>query len=118
MGVVAREGVGADERYGMPSEGEAHRQGDSKTGTAVEQGTWVKSLRMHEDRLFLNGEPFVLEQETRFEDQRGGRIGLQDIPRGARVEVQYRTGSRLEESRYGPETKILTRLRVVELPSD
>jgi hypothetical protein len=114
--MLAWEGVGASERYGMPSEEEAHRQGYTGTGGTAEQLEWVKSLRKQEDRLFVNGEPFVLERETRFEDERGARIGLENIPLGARIEVQYRTGSRLEESAYGPEVKILTRIRLVKPP--
>ena len=114
--MVAWEGVGANERYGMPSEEEARRQGASGTGGTAEQVAWVKSLRKQEDRLFVNGEPFILKRQTRFEDERGAKIGLGDIPVGARIEVQYRTGSRLEESGYGPETKILTRIRVVQTP--
>lgn len=114
--VIAWNGVGASERYGMPSEEEAHRNGDTGTGGTAEQVAWVKSLRKQEDRLFVNDEPFVLKRQTRFEDERGARIRLEDIPLGARIEVQYRTGSRLEESGYGPEVKILTRIRLVQPP--
>lgn len=111
----AWEGVGANERYGMPSEEEA-RQGDTGTEGTAEELAWVKSLLKQEDRLFVNGEPFVLDRQTRFEDERGARIGLEDIPLGARIEVQYRTGSRLEDSGYGPDVKILTRIRLVQAP--
>lgn len=114
--MIAWNGVGASERYGMPSEEEAHRQGYTDTGGTAEQVAWVKSLRKQEDRLFVNDEPFVLNRETRFEDDRGAKIRLEDIPLGARIEVQYRTGSRLEESGYGPEVKILTRIRLVQPP--
>jgi hypothetical protein len=114
--MIAWNGVGASERYGMPSEEEAHRNGDTGTGGTAEQVAWVKSLRTQEDRLFVNGEPFVLKHQTRFENERGARIGLEDIPLGARIEVQYCTGSRLEESGYGPEVKILTRIRLVQPP--
>jgi hypothetical protein len=118
LGVMfAWEEVGASERYGMPSEQEAQRQGHKGTGATAEQVAWVKSLRKQEDRLFVNGEPFVLKHQTRFEDQRGARIRLEDIPLGARIQVQYRTGSRLEESGYGPEAKILTRIRLVQPPA-
>ena len=64
----------------------------------------------------MNGEPFVLKRQTRFEDERGSKIGLEDIPLGGKVEVQYHKGSRLEESGYGPETKILTRIRLIQPP--
>jgi len=114
--MLAWQGVGASERYEMPSEDEAHRNGYTGTGATAEQVAWVKSLRKQEDRLFVNGEPFVLKRQTRFEDERGAKIGLEDIPLGARIEVQYRTGSRLEESGYGPEAKILTRIRLLQLP--
>jgi len=110
-------GVGANEKYGMPSEEEAHRQGYTGSGGTAEQLAWVESLRKQEDRLFVNGEPFVLERQTRFEDKRGARIGLEDIPLGAKIEVQYRMGSRLEDSGYGPETKILTRIRIIQPPA-
>jgi hypothetical protein len=114
--LLSWEGVRAGEKYGMPSEQEAHQCGHLNTGTKAEQVAWVKSLRKQEDRLFVNGEPFVLERETRFEDHRGTRISLQDIPLGAQIEVQYRTGLGLENSGYGPETKILTRIRLVQSP--
>ncbi len=110
------EGVGASERHEMPSEDQAHRNGYTGTGATVEQVAWVKSLRKQEDRLFVNGEPFVLKRQTRFEDERGAKIGLEEIPMGAQIEVQYRTGSTLEDSGYGPEAKILTRIRVVQVP--
>jgi len=114
---LAWEAVGASEKYGMPSEEEAHRQGYTGKGGTAEQLSRVESLHKQEDRLFVNGEPFVLERQTRFENERGARIGLKDIPLGARIEVQYRTGSRLEESGYGPETKILTRIRLIQRPA-
>lgn len=117
LGVVfAWEAVGAGEKYGMPSEYEARSQGYRSAGEAGEQVARVKSLRKQEDRLFVNGEPFVLKRQTRFEDERGVGIGLEDIPLGAQIELEYRTGSTLEESGYGPEAKILTRIRLVQLP--
>ena len=91
-------------------------RGTQTQEVTAEQVAWVKSLRKQEDRLFVNDEPFVLKRETRFEDERGAKIRLEDIPLGARIEVQYRTGSRLEESGYGPEVKILTRIRLVQPP--
>jgi len=114
--MLAREGVGASERYGMPSEAEAQRQGHTDTKGTAEQVAWVTSLHKQEDRLFVNGEPFVLKAQTRFEDERGAKIGLKDIPLGAKIEVQYHMGSRLEESGYGPETRILTRIRLLQPP--
>jgi len=114
--MLAWEGVGASERYGMPSEEVARRDGHAGTGATAEQVAWVKSLRTQEDRLFVNGEPFVLKRQTRFEDERGAKIGLKDIPLGAKIEVRYHMGSRLEESGYGPEAKILTKIRLIQPP--
>ena len=113
--MIAWNGVGASERYGMPSEEEAPAWDTGHRGYR-RAGRLVKSLRKQEDRLFVNDEPFVLKRQTRFEDERGAKIRLEDIPLGARIEVQYRTGSRLEESGYGPEVKILTRIRIVAPP--
>jgi hypothetical protein len=106
--------VGASERYGMPSEQEARHH--SGGGSTVEQAVEVKSLRMQEDRLFVNGEPYVLKRRTRVEDERGAKIRVEDIPRGAQIEVRYRTGSTLEDSADGPDARILTTIRIVELP--
>jgi hypothetical protein len=106
----------ASEQYGMPSEAEAHRNAYTSGGSSFEEVAWVKSLRRQEDMLFLNGEPFVLNRETRIEEERGGMIRLEDIPTGAQIEVRYRTGSTLEDSGYGPESKILTRIRVLQVP--
>jgi hypothetical protein len=114
--VFAWGGVGASEKYGMPSEDQARRQGYLGSGTGTEQVARVSSLRVQEDRLFVNGEPFILKRQTRFEDERGVRIGLQDIPLGAGIELEYQTGSDREESGYGPEAKILTRIRIVQPP--
>jgi hypothetical protein len=110
------EAAGAGEKLGMPSEAEAYRQGNATMGSSAEQVAWVTSLRKQEDRLFVNGEPFVLKARTRFEDKRGAKIGLGDIPVGSQIEVQYRTGLSLENSGYSPETKILTRIRLLEPP--
>ena len=106
--------VGASERYGMPSEQEARH--DTGGGSTVEEVAWVSSLRKQEDRLFLNGEPFVMKRQTRIEDERGAKIRIEDIPYGAQIEVQYRTGSTLEDSGDGPDAKVLTRIRIVQLP--
>lgn len=106
----------ASEQYGMPSEAEAHRNAYTSAGSSVEEVACVDSLRRQEDMLFLNGEPFALDRETRIEGERGGTIRPEDIPIGAQIEVWYRTGSTLEDSAYGPETKILTRIRVLEVP--
>lgn len=111
--MLAWDGAGASEQYGMPSEQEARGQAYTG-GSSFEQVARVKSLRKEEDRLFVNGEPFVLKSETRIEDEKGRRIGIEDIPLGAQVEMQVQTGSTLENSGYGPEAKILTRMRVVQ----
>ncbi len=112
----AREGPGASEKYGMPSEDEARRYGYTGSGRTGEQLARVRSLATQEDRLFVNGEPFVLKRQTRFEDERGARIRLEEIPAGAQIAIEYRTGSNLEDSGYGPEAKILTRVRIVAPP--
>lgn len=114
--LFASQGVGANEKYGMPSEAEARQQGYTSTSPSAEQSVRLESLRKQEDRLFVNGEPFVLPRQMRVEDERGARIGLEDIPLGAQIVLHYRRGSRLEDSGYGPETKILTKIRMVEPP--
>ncbi len=114
--LLAWKGVGANEKYGMPSEEEARRLGYTNTNASAERVVWLESLIQQEDRLFVNGEPFVLEHRTRFENERGGKIRLGDIPFGAQIELQYHMGSRLEDSGYGPKDKILTRVRLLQPP--
>lgn len=114
--VFSCETVGASESYEMPGESEAYRNAYTGTGESFQEVAWVKSLRRQEDRVFLNGEAFVLRRETRIEEEQGGRIRLEDIPVGAQIEVWYRTGSTLEDSGYGPKTRILSRIRVLEAP--
>jgi len=111
--VIGSQAVGASEKYGMPSEQEARQHATTST---VEQMFWVESIYKQEDRLFLNGEPFVLEGQTRIEDEYGSRVRVEEIPVGAQVEVLYRAGSNLEDSAYGPEAKILTKVRIVQRP--
>jgi hypothetical protein len=106
----------ANEKAGMPSERKALQERYAGSGAATETVARVESIRTHEDRLFLNGEPYILKRATRFEDEDGVRIGLEDIPLGAQLEVEYRTGSGLEESGYGPDMKILTKVRIVQPP--
>ena len=53
---------------------------------------------------------------TGVEIRPGNALPLKDIPLGAKIEVQYHMGSRLEESGYGPETRILTRIRLLQPP--
>ena len=114
--MLAWTGVKANEKYGMPSEEEARRLGYTSSRASAEQVAWVESLVQQEDRLIVNGEPFVLEHQTRFENERGAKIRLKDIPLGAQIEVQYHMGSRLEDSGYGPKDKILTRVRLLQPP--
>lgn len=109
-------GAGADEKYGMPSESEARRQARAGSWPTSEQLVRIESLTKQEDMLFVNGESYVLRTQTRFEDEGGSRIGFQQIPVGAKVELHYHMGSRLEDSGYGPNTRILTKLRIVEPP--
>jgi len=106
--------VGASERYGMPSEQQSRHY--TGAGSTVDTVVLVSSLRMQEDRLFVNGEPFVLKSQTRIEDERGGKIRIEDIPYGAQIEVRYCTGSTLEDSGDGPDARILKRIRIVQLP--
>ncbi len=108
--------VSANERTGMPSERQALEERYAGTGAGTDAVARVQSLRRHEDRLFVNGEPYILKSTTRFEDEDGFQIGLEDIPLGAQIEVEYRTGSGLEESGYDPGTKILTKIRIVQAP--
>jgi hypothetical protein len=109
-------GVGADEKYGMPSESEARRQGHAGAWPTSEQIVRIESLSRQEDMLIVNGEAFVVKNQARFEDEGGARIDIRRIPLGAKVELQYHMGSRLEDSGYGPNTRILTKLRIVEPP--
>jgi len=110
------EPLGANEQYGMPSEQEARQHANTGAGPVVEQIGRVESMRREEDRLFLNGEPFVVKHQIRIENERGARIRLEDIPLGAQIEVKYHKGSGLEDSGYGREEKILTSIRLVQPP--
>ena len=100
----------------MPSELEARQHAYTATETVVERIGQVESVRREEDRLFLNGEPFVLRGRIPIENERGAGIRLEDIPLWAWIEVKYHRGSALEDSGYGPEDKILTGIRLVRPP--
>lgn len=116
--VFAWEGAGATEQYGMPSEQATREQTYGSGGTTFVQVARVSSLRKHEDRLFVNVEPFVLKSETRFEDERGRRIEMGEIPLGAQIEMHVQRGSYLEDSGYGPDTRILMRMRILQRPEE
>jgi hypothetical protein len=79
-----------------------------------EEQVIVKSLKTHEDRLYVNDEPFVLTHQTSIVDERGRRLRPGSIWVGWLVELSYRTGERSEGRGYGPDEKVLVRMRVLK----
>jgi hypothetical protein len=105
--------VAARERDSVTSELEA--RWPTYTGERFNQNQMiVKSLRSHEDRLYVNDEPFVVTHQTLIVDERGRRLRPGCIWVGWLVEVQYRTGERSEGRGYGPDEKVLVRMRVLK----
>jgi hypothetical protein len=105
--------VEAREKDAMPSEREARWPtylGESLT----EDQVIVKSLRTSEDTLYLNEEPFVLTHQTSIVDEKGRRLRPGSIWVGWLVEVRYRTGQKSEARAYGPDEKVLVRMRVLK----
>jgi hypothetical protein len=105
--------LNARERDGMPSERRA--RWPLYLGQRLnEEQVIVKSLRTQEDRLYVNEEPFVLTHQTSFVDERGRRLRPGSLWVGWLVELHYRTGEKSESHAYGPDQKVLVRMRVLE----
>jgi hypothetical protein len=105
--------VDAREKDAMPSEREAcwpTYLGESFT----EDQVIVKSLRTSEDRLYVNEEPFALTHQTSIVDEKGRRLRPGSIWVGWLVELSYRTGQKSEARAYGPDEKVLVRMRVLK----
>ena len=105
--------VNSRDKDAMPSEREARwlkYLGESLT----EDQVIVKSLRASEDRLYVNEEPFVLTHQTSIVDEKGRRLRPGSIWVGWLVELRYRTGQKSEARAYGPDEKVLVRMRVLK----
>ncbi len=74
----------------------------------------VKSLKSHEDRLYVNDEPFIVTHQTSIVDERGRRLRPGIMWVGWLVELRYRTGRTSEGRAYGPDQKVLVRMRVLK----
>jgi len=105
--------VEAREKDAMPSEREA-RWPTYLGERFAEDQVIVKSLRTSEDRLYLNEEPFVLTHQTSIVDEKGRRLRPGSIWVGWLVEVRYRTGQKSEARAFGPDEKVLVRMRVLK----
>ncbi len=103
----------ARERDVMPSEREA-RWPMYLGETFQEDQVIIQSLKTHEDRLYVNDEPFVLTNQTSIVDERGRRLRPGSLWVGWLVELRYRTGKRSEVRAYGPDEKVLVRMRVLK----
>lgn len=112
MGSAGRAAV-VQEGVGMPAELEA-RQPVSAGERFDERQVIVKSLKTHEDRLYVNNEPFVITHQTSIVDERGRRLRPGSMWVGWLVELQYRTGERSEGCGHGPDEKVLVRMRVLK----
>ncbi len=103
----------AREKDGMPSE--LASRWPMYTGERFdEQQVIIKSLKTQEDRLYVNDEPFVLTHQTSIVDERGRRLRPGSIWVGWLVELRYRTGQKSEARSYGPDEKVLVRMRVLK----
>lgn len=103
----------AREQGGMPSE--LASRWPMYTGERFDEvQVIIKSLKSQEDRLFVNDEPFVVTHHTLIVDERGRRLGPGSIWVGWLVELRYRTGQKSEARSYGPDEKVLVRMRVLK----
>jgi hypothetical protein len=103
----------AREKDGVPSELAA--RWPLYTGERFhEEQVIVKSVKSQEDRLYVNDEPFVVTHQSRIVDERGRRLRPGSIWVGWLVELRYRTGQKSEARSYGPDEKVLVRMRVLK----
>ena len=79
-----------------------------------EEQVIVKSLKSLEDRLYVNDEPFVVTHQTLIVDERGRKLRPGSIWVGWLVELRYRSGQKSEARSYGPDDKVLVRMRVLK----
>ncbi len=103
----------AREKDGMPSE-LAARWPMYAGERFNEEQVIIKSLEAEEDRLYVNDEPFVVTHRTLIVDERGRRLRPGSIWVGWLVELRYRTGQKSEARAYGPDEKVLVRMRVLK----
>lgn len=103
----------ANEKDGMPSE--LASRWPMYTGERFDESqVIVKSLKSEEDRLYINDEPFVLTHQTKIVDERGRKLRPGSFWVGWLVELRYRTGQKSEARSYGPNEKVLVRMRVLK----
>lgn len=101
------------EKDGMPSELAA--RWPMYTGERFdEEQVIIKSLKSREDRLYVNEEPFVVTHQTSIVDERGRKFRPGSMWVGWLVELRYRTGQESEARAYGPDEKILVRMRILK----
>jgi hypothetical protein len=79
-----------------------------------EEQVIIKSLKSQEDRLYVNDKPFVVTHETSIVDERGRRLRPGNVWVGCLVELRYRTGQESEARAYGPDEKVLVRMRILK----
>ena len=103
----------AREKDGMPSE-LAARWPMYAGERFDEEQVIIKSLKSQEDRLYVNDEPFVVTHQTSIVDERGRKLRPGNIWVGWLVELRYRTGQKSEARSYGPDEKVLVRMRVLK----
>lgn len=110
LGVVS---LTAHEKDGMPSELAARWPMYSGERFDEEQ-VIIKSLKSQEDRLYVNDEPFIVTHQTSVVDERGRKLRPGNMWVGWLVELRYRTGQKSEARSYGPDEKVLVRMRVLK----
>ncbi len=103
----------AREKDGMPSE-LAARWPMYAGERFNEEQVIIKSLEAQEDRLYVNDEPFVVTHRTLIVDERGRRLRPGSIWVGWLVELRYRAGQESEARAYGPDGRVLVRMRVLK----
>jgi hypothetical protein len=110
LGVVS---LTVHEKDGMPSELAARWPMYSGDRFDEEQ-VIIKSHKSEEDRLYVNDEPFVVTHQTSVVDERGRKLRPGNMWVGWLVELRYRTGLKSEARAYGPDEKVLVRMRVLK----
>ena len=103
----------ASKKDGMPSE--LASRWPMYTGERFDEAQLIiKSIKSQEDRLYVNDEPYVVTHQTKIVDERGRKLRPGRIWVGWLVELHYRTGQESEARSYGPDEKVLVRMRVLK----
>ena len=100
----------------MDSEARERRHRFGKGLNRSEEVFWLKTVSRDEDRVLLNGDPYLLTRSTRFRDERDRRIGLKDLHAGVEVVCRYETGPKLEGRPVDKGVRVLREIIILRRP--